>query len=289
MKNFSFFFLLTLLLVLPINASSQMPDWKYFRDIEGNSYYYDRTFKIRITESPGTELLPVKAAGIDFYFNTGIELINEGRYPEGLFYLKSIRTLGSTNNRIRKVQAESAKWMDYLGRKHGTRYEQYDKESTITLTGENDRYYLANSKLFYGMTIAHRPYILKKEWKYMGRGYGLKFGAKINEKGNYEGFDYITGIESRILQGGAHDITEAQNIFVHELGPDIFMRKEILKSTDRVLYDIKYPGDSRISGVEGIYVRKNRIHLARAFYHDSISGDVYGSVKLMLQYLVFSD
>jgi hypothetical protein len=162
-------------------------------------------------------------------------------------------------------------------------------ESAITLTGENDRYYLTNSKLFYGMTIAHRPRIIKKEWKYRGTGYGLKFGVKVNGKGDYQGFDYIAGIESRILKGGAPTPHEAQNIWVHELGVDSFSRKEIIRRNDRILYDIKYPGDAQVSGVEGVYVSRNRIHLARVFYHDSLSADVYESAKLMLQYLVFSD
>jgi len=289
MKRFLQPFFVLLFLHFTVNLSPQMPDWKYFKDREGNSYYYDRTFKIRIAETPDIQLIPVTAKGIDYYFNTGVELINEGKYPEGLFYLKSIRTLGSTNNRIRKAQIESAKWMNYLEKKHGTRYALYDMESAITLTGENDRYYLTNSKLFYGMTIAHRPGILKKEWKYRGTGYGLRFGVKVNEKGDYEGFDYIAGIESRILQGGSPTTQEAQNIWLHELGADSLLRKEILRRNDRILYDIAYPGDARVSGVEGIYVSKNRIHLARVFYHRSLSADVYESAKLMLQYLVFSD
>jgi hypothetical protein len=289
MKKIPHAALILFILILPGTVTPQMPDWKYFKDREGNSYYYDRTFKIRIAETPEIQLIPVTEKGIDYYFNTGVELINEKKYPEGLFYLKSIRTLGSTSSRIRKVQIESAKWMNYLEKKHGTRYELYDMESAITLTGENDRYYLTNSKLFYGMTIAHRPRIIKKEWKYRGTGYGLKFGVKVNDKGDYQGFDYIAGIESRILKGGAPTPHEAQNIWVHELGVDSFSRKEIIRRDDRILYDIKYPGDAQVSGVEGVYVSRNRIHLARVFYHDSLSADVYESAKLMLQYLVFSD
>ena len=283
-------FLLTFFILLfPVVINPQMPDWKYFKDREGNSYYYDRTFKIRIPDTSGTGLIPVTASGIDFYFNTGVELINEGKYPEGLFYLKSIRTLGSSNNRIRKAQIEAAKWMNYLERKHGPRYELYDSESSITITGENDRYYLSNSKLFYGMTIQHRPHLLKKEWKYNGTGYGLKFGAKIDEKGNYEGFDYITGIESRILKGGSPTIEEAYNIWTHELGADTFSRKEIFRGTGRVLYEVKYPDGTPFSCIEGIYVSRNRIHLARVFFHETLSGVLYESLKLMLQRMAFVD
>lgn len=289
MKKLSPAVLILLIINLSIDASSQMPDWKYFKDREGNSYYYDRAFKIRITEAADSGLIPVTAKGIDFYYNTGVELINEKKYADGLFYLKSIRTLGGSGNRIRKVQIESAKLMNYLEKKHGTRYEIYDRESAITLTGENDRYYLSNSKLYYGITINHRPFIIKKEWKYRGTGYGLKFGVRVNEKGDYQGFDYITGIESRILQGGSPTIGEAQSFWIYEMGADSFSRKEILRRNDRLLFDIRYPGDAQVSGVEGIFISKNRIHLARVFYHDSISGEVYESVISMLQYMVFAD
>ncbi len=278
---------LLFLLLLAQAVWAQMPDWKFFRDRDGNSYYYDRTFKIRITDTPEPDYIPVTTSGIDFYFHTGIELINSGKYPEGLFYLKSIRTLGDTNNRVRNVQIDAAKWMGYLERKHGTRYEIYDRESPVTLTGENNRYYLNNTKLFYGLTIQHRPHILKKEWKYNGTGFGLKFGARIDEKGNYEGFDYVTGIESRILKGGSPSVDEAHAMWIHELGIDSFSRKEIYRKADRILYEIKYPDGTPFSGIEGIYVSNNRIHLARSFFHDSMSGKVYESVKSMLQHMVF--
>jgi hypothetical protein len=49
-------------------------------------------------------LIPVTAKGIDFFYNTGVELINEKKYADGLFYLKSIRTLGGSGNRIRKYR-----------------------------------------------------------------------------------------------------------------------------------------------------------------------------------------
>lgn len=275
-----------LFILFPAVVNSQMPDWRFFRDREGNSYYYDRTFKIRITDTSGIDFPPVTSSGIDFYFHTGVELINEGRYPEGLFYLKSIRALTDKSSRIRKVQIDAAKWMNYLEKKHGTRYELYDNESSVFITGENDSYCLVNSKLFYKMIIPHRPHLLKKEWKYYGKGYGLKFGARVNEQGDYEGFDYIAGVESRILKGPAPSPGEAHKAWMLELGMDTFKRSEIFRGPDRVLYDIKYPEGTPFSGVEGVYVSGNRIHLARVLFHDGVSGEVYESARLMLQNLV---
>lgn len=283
-----FFFILFILapLASPVVSLSQMPDWKFFRDREGNSYYYDRAFKIRIADTEGIDYTPVTSSGIDFYFNKGIELINEGRYPEGLFFLKSIRALDDSSGRVRKVQIESAKWMNYLYKKHGTRYDIYDSESAVAITGKGNSYFLINSRLFYKITIPHRPHLLKKEWKYYGKGYGLKFGARLEEKGNYEGFDYIAGMESRILKGGSPSAEDARMIWIHELGADSFTRRETFRSGDRILYDIKYPDGTPFSGVEGVYVNGNTIHIARVFFHDGLAGSVYESVNNMLRDIV---
>ncbi len=280
------FIVILFLFISSVELDGQMPDWKYFRDREGNSYYYDRAFKIRITDTAGVDYIPVTSRGIDFYFHTGVELIKEGKYPEGLFYLKSIRALGDDNSRIRKVKIDAAKWMNYLEKKHGSRYESYDNESSVTITEKNNNYYLVNSKLFYRITIPDRPYLLKKEWKYYGKGYGLKFGARIEVKGDYEGFDYITGVESRIFNGKAPEINEVQKGWMLEMGMDALKREELFRSSDRIIYNIKYPDETPFSGVEGVYVNGNRVHLARVFFHKGVYGKVYENVKSMLQNMV---
>ena len=39
-------------LIHAVSLFSQMPDWTYFRDREGNKYYFDESFKIVITDKP---------------------------------------------------------------------------------------------------------------------------------------------------------------------------------------------------------------------------------------------
>jgi len=286
MKRCLPFFVFTFLFFPPYTAVSQMPDWNFFKDREGNKYYYDRAFKIRVTDTSEKDYTPVTSTGIDFFLHKGIELINEKKYPEGLFYLKSIRALKSENSRVRKARVDAAKWIDFLYKKHGTRYELYDKESSVIIKYENDIYHLINSKLFYRVTLLHRPFLLKKEWKYYDKGYGLKFGVKVERDGDYEGFNYITGIESRIFPGTAPSPDEALKGWMLELGIDNLERKEIFRGPDRVIYEIRYPGDAPFSGLEGVFVSENRSHLARVFYHNSVSGRVSERAKLMLQNLV---
>lgn len=286
MKRLSLLFCIIFLPSVFVSLSAQMPDWKFFRDREGNSYYYDRTYKIRIAETIDFDFVPVTAAGIDFFFHTGVELINEGRYPEGLFYLKSIRALKSENARVRSKQAEAAKWMNFLEKRHGTRYQLYDNESSVILTGSKEGYNIINSRLFYSMVTPHRPFIVNKGWKYHNKGYGLKIGARIDEKGEYQGYDYIIGVESRTLPGAAPPPDEAYKWLMLETGMDVLKRVEIFRAGDRVLYSIKYPEGVPFSGFECVYTNSKTIHLARGFFHDSVSGAVSESVRLALLNMV---
>ena len=86
---------------------AQMPDWKYFRDREGNIYFIDQAGKIRITNVRKYLHKPVSARGIDYYLEYGAELINEHRPIEGLSVLKSICALKSDNNRIYQAQVKA--------------------------------------------------------------------------------------------------------------------------------------------------------------------------------------
>ena len=156
-----------------------MPDWKFFRDREGNGYYYDRSFKIRITDEKAFDYTPVSVRSADYSLHKGIELIKSSRYAEGLFYLKSLKSLPADDLRVENNSREASKWINYLNKKHGPRYERYDRESTILLTFSGGKYSVINEKLRYKIIISKHPQIVKAVWKLSDVGYGIKFGFNL--------------------------------------------------------------------------------------------------------------
>jgi hypothetical protein len=258
-------------------SQGQMPDWHFFVDRDGNKYYYDLASKIRIADTTNIDLKAVTATGADYYLNYGIELISEGKIPEGLFYLKSLRLLKSDNSRIKKIQIEATRRIDYLYKKHSSRFENFDRDSTIAITFEEDKYNIYNSYLYYQIILKDKPRILSQKWKYNYKGYGLKIGL-MNDPDQQDGFDYIIGIESRIFKEITPTVAEAFQSWIFETGMDTLQREEILKDDRRIIFKIKYP-DAPFQGFEGVFISKNKSHLVRIFYHSSLEQKLNEDLK----------
>ena len=187
---------------------------------------------------------------------------------------------------MKKARIEAAKWMNYLYRKHGTRYDSYDHEAAVLITRDDGGYRVINEKLYYRLNFKHRPYLLKKTWKYRDRGYGLKIGARIDEEGTREGFDYIAGVESRISEGIVETVDDARMSWRLELGRDSLERREILRGPDRIISEIRYPDNAPFAGVEGIYKNGRIIHIARIVFHESVRDRVYPFAKDILENMI---
>jgi len=264
-----------------------MPDWKFFRDREGNTYYYDRAMKIRITDEKPFNYTPVSIKGNDYFLHKGIDLVKSGRYTEGLFFLKSLKALPMDNPRVENNAEDASKWINYLQKKHGTRYDRFDKESTILITYSGEKYSLINEKLRYKIVLKKQPQIVKAYWKLRDRGYGLKFGFNLDKNNtDEEGFDCITGIETRILKGNISNVSEAEESWRYELGKDNFKREEVLRREDRVIYLYTYGDGVPFSGIEGIFINGNIIHLLRILCGSSIRDKVFDEIRKPVEDMV---
>lgn len=282
---------ITLILAVPLCVystflSAQMPDWKFFRDREGNSYYYDRALKIRITDENLFEYTPASIKGVDYYLHKGIEFVKYGKYAEGLFYLKSLKTLPADDLRVQRRAEEASRWINYLQKKHGTRYEIFDKESTILLNFSENQYNLINEKLRYKFTLKNHPKIVKALWKLYDQGYGLKFGFNLDKNNSEPGYDCIIGVESRILKGKIENLAEAENSWRNEFGKDNFKRVEILRRADRVIYSYTYSDGVPFSGIEGIYINGKIIHIVRVLCSNSIKDKVFEEIRKPVEEMV---
>jgi len=255
-----------------------MPDWTFFRDRDGNKYYLDEAFKIVITDEPAFSYPPVTEWGIDYYYNSGLEYVKKGEISRGLYFFKSILALKSRNNRLRKIQINSAEQIKLLSAKHGSRMDEYNKGSTLLIVRDGNKYRIINEKLFYSLLLPHRPIIIREGWKYSGKGYGLKFGINSSEE-NVKAYDYVVGIETRFLSYTPESINDVEQIWANEVGPDAFSRELFAETGDIRIYKYKYPGDSPFKGYEGIFTGKGAVHLVRIMYHEKMEKGIKESVE----------
>lgn len=264
------------------NLYSQMPDWTFFRDREGNAYYFDKAFKIIITDESAFDYPPVSEKGIDYYYNAGLEYIKKGEMARGLYFFKSVMALKSGNNRIRKIQIDSAEQVKILTAKNGPRMENYNNESSILVLKEDKSFKIINESLFYSLSFSHRPWIIREGWKYSGKGYGIKFG--INSGNSKAGaYDFMGGIETRLLPYSPESVFHAEQIWEREVGPDAFKREIYMESGKSRIYRFVYPGDSPLRGYEGVFCAKGMVHLIRLMYHEKMESAVEEYVKEIIK------
>lgn len=269
-------------LVLAPLLFSQMPDWIFFQDRDGNKYYYDSSFKIVITDESDFNFPPVSEKGVEYYYNSAMEYVKKGDVSKGLFFYKSILALKSKNNRLKKFQINSAEQVRGLSDRHGTRMTDYDNKSTLLITKNKNLYSIINEKLFYNLELLHRPWIIREGWKHSQKGYGLQFG--INRDGsNKKTYDFIAGVETKILPYVVQTAEEAEKIWEKEVGPDSFSRDLYYESRESRLYTYKYPGDSPFKGCEGIFINKEKVHLLRVMYHYKMEAAVDKDVMEMMK------
>lgn len=265
---------------------SQMPDWIFFQDRDGNKYYYNNAFKIVITDEPDFDFPPVSERGIEYYYNSAMEYVKKGDVSKGLFFYKSILAIRSENNRVKKFQVNAADQIRGLLLRHGTRMDDYDNRSTLLITKNQNLYNVINEKLYYNLDLQHRPWIIKEGWKNSQKGYGLQFG--INRDGtNKKTYDFIVGVETKILPNALQTAEEAEEIWEKLLGSDAFSRELFYKSREICLYTYKYPGDSPFQGYEGVFINKKMMHLVRVIYHNKMEPALGEEVKKMMESIVF--
>jgi hypothetical protein len=223
---------------------------------------------------------------VDYYFNKGVELIKEGKYVEGLFYLKSLKSLPMGNLRVENNAKDSSKWINFLQRKHGDRYEIFDKESTILLTYYNDEYTIINEKLRYKIKLKKQPHIIKAAWKFYDTGYGFKFGFNLGDNYEDNSYDCVAGIETRISRSRINSLSDAEKIWRYESGMDNFVRTESFRAEDRIIYTYTYADKVPFSGIEGIFINGKMTHLLRIICSNSIKDNVFNEIKKPIEDLV---
>lgn len=245
--------------------SAQMPEWKIFRDREGNRYYLDQAGKIIITEKLKLDLTPVSSLGIDYHLNRGLELLRDHHPAEGLAVLKAIESLTDENARITDAQKKASAAINRMKKREGERFDRIDSRASIFLIKENEKYSLINDRMRYSFKSESMIHLLRrKDRTSSGFVYsGLQFGIKGDEKLPPEKFDMLVAVDSEkgpLLWSG---VEQAEDKWRETLGSDIFKRERISSGLGSSIYFYSTAGEPSFYGYEGIYASGKITHIVR--------------------------
>ncbi len=247
----------------------QMPDWKYFRDREGNSYFLDRTGRIQLAKTPDYRYKPVSAAGIDYYLEYGSALIREHRLIEGLSLLKSILALTADSSRIYNAQAKAAEMVNLLKKTRGPRYTALDESASLVLIRQDASVEILNDLMFYSLRVPSSFDVVRVReragsgYRYAGLLLGIWKPYGSPRQGTGGKCDLLLAVDSEKFSVRIKDLSQASARWRDVLGPDDFRREKQAETGSGVIYQLLGGGSQKFSGVEGIFFNDNFSHCVR--------------------------
>ena len=127
MKKYFITIFLTIF-ILPIFA--QMPDWKYFCDIEGNKYYFDGAGlpKVILNNEDDENFIIVSLPAIEYYMAKAEEYFQESNYVSSLIIIKSILSMPDIDSRIINNKKTCIKLLDKIKKRIGSRIIQEENK-----------------------------------------------------------------------------------------------------------------------------------------------------------------
>jgi len=255
----------------------QMPDWKLFRDNDGNTYYIDPDYRIHITGNPEYIDKPVSSAGIDYYLHHALDLIERHKYVEGVTILKSIMALEETDGAVYRARIKASGIINGLAKKYGERYDGIDKSASLLIIRKNkDTIGIINDRMNYSLAIPGEVRVIRKKTREKGeyRYCGLSMGIRLKKEraGGAPGdFDMIIAIDAERYSVQVRDINRGEEIWRYNLGHDVFVRKEIVKGDRTIMYRINKADTPVLWGYELIGINKKIIYIVRMISAAEIS------------------
>jgi hypothetical protein len=257
--------------LLPLLA--QMPDWKYFRDRQGNTYFIDQAGKIRITDVRRYGYRPVSPSGIDYYLEYAAALVKEHRPIEGISVLKSICALPVDNNRIYQAQVKATELLLDLKKKNGPRYAAMYESASLVLFSRNGATTVINDQMRYSFHAPERIDVVRKsdrsrlEFHYSG----IQFGVRVSERGKNQAdaYDFLVAVDSEKFSVPFKDLSDAVESWKANIGYEGLVREVLSRGDDRVVYLFRSSDRPGYTGIEGIVINGSYSHYVRIVSSDS--------------------
>lgn len=266
-----------------------MPEWKYFRDRAGNTFYIDRNGKIYTIRKPVNPYQIITSEGIEYSLSYGKEVLSV--YPvEGLIVLKSILILPEKNNMIIKAQNEASMVINNCLKKNGDRFHEWDKDASLLMVRYNNTTHIVDDEMRFSFEIPYHIQAVRTRerenlhYKYSGLSLCITVDSIDENKDNeYSGFDMVMAVDSESFSARLSDVYFLEENWRNNLGFESLQRSIIEVNKFKKVYKIVNNDEPRITGFEGYYINNNigymlRILCSEAFFQTK-KEQIYNIVK----------
>lgn len=248
---------------------AQMPDWKFFRDREGNTYFFDQGGAIHITSMKKYRYRPVSARGIDYYLEYGRELINEHHPIEGLSVLKSICALKNNNNRIYQAQVKATELIIKMKKNNGPRFTSMNESASLMLFQVDDGIEIINDQMLYSFKVPGRIEVVRKidrsrlEYRYSGILFGVLPEGSKDDGGEAGAYEILMAVDTEKFAVPYKNLSAAVEKWKGNIGYEGVTREVLEKEKNRCVCSFRNSSAPRYAGIEGIILNGSYSHYVR--------------------------
>lgn len=258
-----------ILLAFSLFLMGQMPDWKYFRDREGNTYFIDQAGKIRLTSVKKYRYKAVSPRGIDYYLAYGTELIREHRPVEGLSVLKSIRALPNDNNRVYRAQVKAAELIMELKKRNGNRFDSMNESASLMFFQADGGIEIINDLMRYSFRAPGPFEVIRKvdraglDYRYAGILLGMLPAVAGDSRGVGAAYEMLVAVDTEKFAVPFKNISEAVEKWKGNIGYEGLTREVLAQDGTRFICKFRNGGEPRYAGIEGIFLNGIYSHYVR--------------------------
>jgi hypothetical protein len=235
---------------------SQMPDWRFFQDGDGNRYYVDSIGRIRTAGDPEFIYKTITVRGLEYYSSQAEELIRRHHPLEGLLILKTILAMHPDDQRIIDAQGRASKSLNFLKRREGDRYEVLDRNASLLIFESAKKTHVVNDFMFYSITSAGTVKVLRNRWRlknsywYNGVTLGVRkqrSDGKDKDEGHY---DFLVAIDAEKFARPVILIEHLEKQWDERLMFDNVKKREISRTAEQIVSSFTSGGDDGFAGYE---------------------------------------
>ncbi|PKL36164.1 MAG: hypothetical protein CVV44_18270 [Spirochaetae bacterium HGW-Spirochaetae-1] len=268
MGNKVFHIILFLLLVMYDFLPAQMPDWSFFRDGDGNVYYFDKNGKIWTSGKPEFQYKTITVSGMDYYIRQTEELF-KSHYPvEGLILIKTILAMPRSDQRIIDSQSRASSLLNTMKRLEGSRFDAYNEKASPLLYRQGEVTSVVNDIMFYSIGVPGQVTILNNRWRksVSYRYNGILFGVRTitgKEAAGGEKFDMLIAVDAEEFAVPIKKIEDMEESLHNKTGFESIIRQTIERNDHRIISSYESTGPQKYFGFEGIYVNNKLGYIIR--------------------------
>ena len=241
-----------------------MPDWRFFKDGDGNSYYIDNAGKIVAPGEAGATYR-ISVRGLDYYIAQAEELILRHNAVEGLLILKTILAMPPADQRIVNAQSKAAANLNSLKQRHGNRFDNMNRLASPLIYEDEKTTVLVHDMMFYSLTIPYGFDIIRNKWRLLHNYWynGISIGVRMQDS-EKRGYDFLLAIDSEKFASKPKSIERLEEHWSIKLFTGNINRSEIFRDEKKVIYSFSVGNSPSFTGFGSIVKNGNFGYIIKA-------------------------